>query len=61
MTPLLQMHKQCIQARGACDDLARYQILVVEQLDELWTRYINGLELVHPAEIGHTVFRQYPG
>ena len=39
------------------DEPARYEIRIAEHLDERWTKWFGGLEIIHAAESGETILR----
>ncbi len=39
------------------DEPAHYEIRVAEHLDEQWTKWFDGLEIVHANELGETILR----
>jgi hypothetical protein len=39
------------------DEPSHYEIRVAEHLDEHWTNWFDGLEIVHSGESGETILR----
>jgi hypothetical protein len=39
------------------DEPSHYEIRVAEHLDEHWTKWFDGLEIVHSGESGETILR----